>query len=157
MKLTKLCGWLGLLLAPALFAQDRVTTPAVTETKPTRDIVAQPAQPARTELLLQTDKTSTTAQQERQTQATDLVQKFKEEREAFLKQQAEKKEVIKEERKDVRDQLSVKRETFLEAQRQAKEEMQSRIESMKDDLKNHKGVIDAAKEAVRDTRKGGAP
>ena len=91
-----------------------------------------------------------------------LMDLFKETRNEFLEQEKELKQkytaASKVDREKLRDLIKEKRQAFLDRQKELRDELHKRTQDVRDQLKDHREVIDAAKDQAKDEvnrRKGG--
>lgn len=82
-----------------------------------------------------------------------LIDQFKNTRDEFLDKDKELRRILREsaqtERERIRSLIAENLQTFLDDQKQAREEINQRITELKDSLKDHREVIDAAKEEAK--------
>ena len=91
-----------------------------------------------------------------------LIDEFKQARTDFLQEQKQLHQQLKEASEDgraqLRAQIDAKKQLFLDQQRELRDEIKRRVGDLKDTLKDHRDVLDAAKESAKDqarNRKGG--
>jgi len=91
-----------------------------------------------------------------------MLEDFKQAQNRFLEEQKQLRQRLKEATEDdrarIRHELQLKRQTFLDAQADRREEIRRTAKDLKDTLKDHRDVLDAAKEDAKEratNRKGG--
>jgi hypothetical protein len=91
-----------------------------------------------------------------------LMDLFKDARNEFLDQEKGLRQKLnaasKEDREKLREMIKEKRQAFLDRQKELRDELHKRTQDVRDQLKDHREVIDAAKDQAKDEvkrRKGG--
>jgi hypothetical protein len=96
-------------------------------------------------------------------QIKKIVEDFKAAQSKFLAEQKKLQQQLQsagaDAREKIREQMKEKREVFLEQHKLIREEIQKRVADLRDQLKDHKDLVDEAKEEAKDKarqRRGGA-